>query len=115
MAGLSVRPGIQFVADAVYSADYLFTGQMHAYLFAKVFNVGVYCPVITFEIISLNDINQLVSRKNPIRAAQQHLQKIILTGRKLEFGPPGKHLASFLGHDQPGGLQRHGRDRCQFH
>src|SRR5208283_4693202 len=77
---LLILPGIQLITHAVYGADYLFAGEAPCYFFPQVLHMRVDRPVITFKIIPLNDINQLVSRENPVRVAHQSLEKIILTG-----------------------------------
>ena len=83
---------IQPVTNPVNRADNLFSGKMPRYLLPQILYVRIDCPVVPIEIVSLNDIYQLVSRKDPVRMAQKRSEKIVLTAGELELMPAGKRL-----------------------
>ena len=72
--------GVQLVAHSVDSADHVFAGKITGNFLAQVLDVGIDGSFVTFKIISLNDINQLVAGKNAIGMTQEGFQEIILTG-----------------------------------
>ena len=77
----------EFVAHAVNRIDDLHIGELLGDLFPQVLDVGVDGAVVAFEVVTLDEIQELIPGEDPGGVGHQDLQQAEFTGSQLQLRP----------------------------